>query len=55
MWGYPLGSGGNLVMTFPCSASFSSGRPSLCSIFSLGAKSSGKLSLISFSCSSDAN
>jgi hypothetical protein len=55
MCGYPLGSGGNLVITFPCSAPFNSGRPSLSSIFSFGIKISGKFSLISISCSSNDN
>ena len=48
MCGYPFGSGGNLVTTFPCSAFFNSGRPSLSLIFSLGAKISGNFSSISF-------
>jgi len=53
MCGYPLGSGGNLVMTFPCSAPFNGGNPSLSSIFSFGIKISGKFPSISFFCSSN--
>ena len=52
MCGYPFGAGGNLVITFPCTASFNSGSPSLSMIFSLGARTSGKFSSISFFCSS---
>ena len=50
MWGYPLGSGGNLVTTWPCTAPCSSGRPFLSSLC-FGARISGKLSAISSFCS----
>ncbi len=55
MCGYPLGSGGNRVTTFPYSAFFSGGSPSLSSIFSFGIKISGKFSSITFFCSSNDN
>src|SRR3970040_870716 len=52
MLGYPLGSGGNLVTTSPCTAPSRGGNPCLSStLFLVYVKSSGKLVLISLFCS----